>query len=641
MKKEFVFIAFALVISSGLVFAAGCVDDDGGRNIDEAGHAMGSDNLGFIDGCDYTKGLGVLKEAVCSGNTAIQVEIECPDDKPYCNEAVCSETYPECVDSDGGDDPSVRGTIDIPRLNSKQIGMAFWPDHGGIFPDLQSNLPEPIYVDAVDYCENLGGGLVKIAGAEINTHMQPWYRITKEPCKGPDCGLREYFCLGTEYGFRDIPCPNGCIDGRCVDLDGDGNEIVAENTELDLGLNDEEFVRKVYEFMLDRNAESDSIVQWHISNMYYLNWNRKDLIYSFYAVEEFQTKNGLDQLDTTTPAGAGTFVEILYQKFLGRTANNIETWNAWGAPLQVGTLTREDVAKGIIGSDEFRNNFENFIIPFSCEDNCGDGICDDETCVGGGCPCIEDENSCFVDCGGETQEEQAAEPTTPTVLCSEDDERIDFFKKSKTSNSTYSGIDFCSFVQEENVYYVYEFYCDGNSVMSLQKKCDDICSGGKCTTQQQVDDEECETKYSCVIKPSICPDSGIQIKYCEDDNCDAASYQEEVICNPGTCSGCEYDGECIPYGFRKKLTFQNKEGEYKVYCDTDGILRGQKQDWEECQNNFECISNACSAEECIGVVQAIQRAGKFKSLSAGVLCRISRIFNLVEDVDECVADMLS
>ncbi len=162
-----------------------CVDDDGGENIYEASSAQGSDGRGFVDACSFLdNSKGILKEAVCSGDDAINVEIICPDEAPYCNKAVCSTEKPVCTDTDGGKISTTRGTITEPRT-------ADGPQH-------------------TDYCQN------------TNT-KQPWYNYDCEgddcpACEGELCGIREYFCtdpyITTTY--QDISCPDGCVDGECL-----------------------------------------------------------------------------------------------------------------------------------------------------------------------------------------------------------------------------------------------------------------------------------------------------------------------------------------------------------------------------------------------------------------------------------------
>jgi len=58
------------------------------------------------------------------------------------------------------------------------------------------------------------------------------------------------------------------------------------------------------------------------------------------------------------------------------------------------------------------------------------------------------------------------------------------------------------------------------------------------------------------------------------------------------CSGCEYDNQCFSVGLR----IAGMEG--SSYCDKDGNIKLQKADDEQCQNDFECVSNSCGNGIC-------------------------------------------
>ncbi len=180
-----------------------------------------------------------------------------------------------------------------------------------------------------------------------------------------------------------------------------------------------------------------------------------------------------------------------------------------------------------------------------------------------------------------------------------------------------------------------EYYCSNDYyIETMHAICPVRCDSGTCT------EKPCEPRYYCKVEPAICPKSGIQTKQCSDFECDTDYYIEEVQCNPGECSGCELEGKCIPYGFRKKVTiYNNQQGDYKLYCDIDGELEKQKADWQECDNSYECDSNQCSGGECIGVIQMIQNTAKFKVAAIKFVCRL---FNLLspQDYQDCLAEFL-
>ena len=180
-----------------------------------------------------------------------------------------------------------------------------------------------------------------------------------------------------------------------------------------------------------------------------------------------------------------------------------------------------------------------------------------------------------------------------------------------------------------------EHYCSNDYyIETMHAICPVRCDLGTCT------EKPCEPRYYCKVEPAICPKSGIQTKQCSDFECDTDYYTEEVQCNPGECSGCELEGKCIPYGFRKKVTiYNNQQGDYKLYCDIDGELENQKPDWQECDNSYECDSNQCSGGECIGIIQMIQNTAKFKVAAIKFVCRL---FNLLspQDYQDCLAEFM-
>ena len=157
--------------------------------------------------------------------------------------------------------------------------------------------------------------------------------------------------------------------------------------------------------------------------------------------------------------------------------------------------------------------------------------------------------------------------------------------------------------------------------------------------------ETCIPRYYCEISPTVCPQNGIQTKFCEDFECNTGNYEEELSCSPGACAGCELEGTCIPYGFRKQVKiYNNNQGTYNLYCEMDGELREQNSkdsngNWATCQNNYECESNVCSSGECIEVADIIGQAGALKKLFFKVACKI---FNPISDTEynKCLINFL-
>ncbi|MAG07569.1 hypothetical protein CMI46_02030, partial [Candidatus Pacearchaeota archaeon] len=56
------------------------------------------------------------------------------------------------------------------------------------------------------------------------------------------------------------------------------------------------------------------------------------------------------------------------------------------------------------------------------------------------------------------------------------------------------------------------------------------------------------------------------------------------------CSGCEFENECYPFGYRK---------ERKFCLDSNNQFVEQKKAASNCDNNFECKTNICINQKCV------------------------------------------
>ena len=181
-----------------------------------------------------------------------------------------------------------------------------------------------------------------------------------------------------------------------------------------------------------------------------------------------------------------------------------------------------------------------------------------------------------------------------------------------------------------------EYSCDYYNSSELNPSKQYICPNG-CKDGACIGEAPCTSKFVCEITPSICPVEGKQTKTCKDIQCNASSYSEEIICNPGQCSGCELDAKCLPYGFRTLVN------EKPNYCDVDGKFQLQKTtvggEWSACQNNYECESNICSSGECIELKDVIGQANAVKGFFIKLICKLSNLFN-ADGYAQCINDYL-
>lgn len=106
--------------------------------------------------------------------------------------------------------------------------------------------------------------------------------------------------------------------------------------------------------------------------------------------------------------------------------------------------------------------------------------------------------------------------------------------------------------------------------------------------------------YGCVA-PQACSSTGGQFislscpgatVCCSSVNTQRSSQQGNITqmspSSSSSCSGCEYNGKCIPFGYRVGNN----------YCDITGNFTAQLTSGV-CDNNFQCSSNLCVNSECV------------------------------------------
>jgi hypothetical protein len=83
------------------------------------------------------------------------------------------------------------------------------------------------------------------------------------------------------------------------------------------------------------------------------------------------------------------------------------------------------------------------------------------------------------------------------------------------------------------------------------------------------------------------------------------------------CNGCLSDTTCLPYGIRIV------KSEKPMFCDIDMRLKQQKDNDDQCQNNYECLSNYCSNGKCIDLEGELR---KTKNLLEKILDWLDKLF---------------
>ncbi len=75
------------------------------------------------------------------------------------------------------------------------------------------------------------------------------------------------------------------------------------------------------------------------------------------------------------------------------------------------------------------------------------------------------------------------------------------------------------------------------------------------------------------------------------------------------------------------------------YCSENFEFIDYKADEESCDNNFECASNLCSNNICIGIDKLFENSSKFKASFVNLICKIADLLNLRE-YEECITEYL-
>jgi hypothetical protein len=149
------------------------------------------------------------------------------------------------------------------------------------------------------------------------------------------------------------------------------------------------------------------------------------------------------------------------------------------------------------------------------------------------------------------------------------------------------------------------------------------------------DTQPCISVYSIQKDPVICPTNGVQTETITDIKCGTGSITKQVSCTPNSCSGCDYNTQCIPYQYR--LTLNGVIGPVPSYCSDEGTIKAQISPGDSCQDGYQCKSNVCSSGKCVDIDATIQEVGTLKKIVIELFCRISSMFDNT-GYDQCVLE---
>jgi len=145
----------------------------------------------------------------------------------------------------------------------------------------------------------------------------------------------------------------------------------------------------------------------------------------------------------------------------------------------------------------------------------------------------------------------------------------------------------------------YYFYGSGQDPIPVDLDIDDF------------DIEDCNFDGGCVneTKDKCCYDCGCEARHrCENNKCvkmegcvDDEECDDEKACTKDSCSdekcsyesldGCEFEGKCLEYGTIEEID------EVLSYC-SENKWNPQREQEEECANDYECLNNKCKDNKC-------------------------------------------
>ncbi len=228
---------------------------------------------------------------------------------------------------------------------------------------------------------------------------------------------------------------------------------------------------------------------------------------------------------------------------------------------------------------------------------------------------------------------------TPTLICLDSDGQ-DYYTRGNVTMSWSNG----TYIQ---IYYdikclfdgIIEYYCDGSNLKNETYICPYGCGNGICLRPSTTACTDTDggvnyyvngtASYRSINYSDYCLDSTTLLEYsCDVDG--KYTYQsygcqngcDKAICNrqtqppppipiselpqqpplsealPGEtpaittdiCNGCVLEDKCVPIGFRQE----------SKYCSAESEFVSQLGKSASCDNNFECSTNLCIDNECIG-----------------------------------------
>ncbi len=555
------------VKTSDSVPDTGCTDSDDGYDIYEAGQANGRE-IGTSDACIGN----TLREAVCKNGQATHVEVACPSSAPYCNKGACSASRPKCQDTDGGINPSVKGTVTEART-------ADGPKH-------------------TDYCQD----------ATTKSFM--------ESCSGSNCGLREYYCPSTytnTMAYNDVKCPNGCRDGVCYGYED--NEIP--------------------------EVEDDC----HLSSLSQFELN-EDNVLSFYTVNPQEStidfggnhQYGIAQETKVQvvkdPTTDSSFVIRMNRYETSAQANRmfdiINTQHTRQVLFHDTRLGDETFCHVSPDFDD-RNPGRYYYI---CGFRKGNVYADVQATI------TTDSQQKAIDIMevvyDKVSQSSCAAQVPPTVVYAPEESHSMIGKIINGNKNTYSlgGEDYEIEAYLDPTGTEAKFIVEGEATGGLVSMESDPAghyyhkfSFGAKIAALVFDNNV--IKFQFVVGEGEF-EEGADVYYSDAEEAveiiQVVTPSVRPIERAGDCEGqgCLADHSCLSFGIRMM------SGSTPAFCDIDGNFKIQKADEKSCQNNYECLSNACASGKCVDFESRLgsleQEVKETKGILNSLFEWLSRIF---------------
>lgn len=566
-----------------------CTDSDNGKNYYTKGKVVTSDESMW----DYCKSDNVLVELTCDEAGGKAYDYTCPYG---CEEGRCltQGEQEECTDSDGGKDIYTAGSAMSGEGGAGDICITMSLLREAVCQDGKVTQIDVTCPSSAPYCnrgacstskpvctDSDGGIKPEKIGTSTQARMAESIRntdychnsITKQPveyCKGESwCGLREYYCGAepTATYYKDVSCPEGCRNGVCLGYEGSTGQGC---TDSDGGKN---FYKKGTADLApgedggegtDYCDDSQRLVEYYCGE----------------AGDEPGSAAGMAGTVYTCPYGCrdGKCIEkaecyISNPGSLALTAYQAKDFNVWNY--------EKAVDAGI-----------NYALPEKSLQTVSQAL------TAGG----QESASVIIAAYGSSDGAKMLYDAVSTMHNRE----VLFDKEDYIGEQTFCHTSPDFQLRNPGLYYYICGFWKDNVYVQVQTTLEENSKDTAVSLLKQA--------YANIVNEC----SGLEIEAPEEISEEEELPQVTPITSPDECKGvgCVADHSCLSFGIR--LVSNEKPS----YCDISGRILSQKNDGSSCQNNYECLSNACSSGRCIDFAERLGSLEQEVQETKGILTRL-------------------